>query len=118
MHGACCVKKTMLGNPKLAFNWDGGSPAVMCVGATGGYGIRIVLRGIASHAGGAPQWGISAIAIVALAIADLQRGGWHGAIEKGRQRGTSNVGFIKADELGSTSNQVADEMAMMQRKAA
>lgn len=87
-------------------------------GATGGYGIRIVLRGIASHAGGAPQWGISAIAMAALAIADLQRGGWHGAIEKGRQRGTSNVGFIKADELGSTSNQVADEMAMMQRKAA
>ena len=73
-----CLTKSLLGKPAMAFNWDGGSAAKLTVGATGGYRMEIEIRGLASHAGNAPEQGVSAIAIAALAIADLHRGGWHG----------------------------------------
>jgi tripeptide aminopeptidase len=41
---------------------------------------------------------VSAIAIAAIAIANLTRDGWHGLIQKGEDRGTSNVGIIHAGE--------------------
>ena len=94
MHGARLVSKTLLGAPRLAFNWDGWSPVRLSVGATGGSRIGIEVQGIASHAGGAPHMGVSAIAIAGRAIADLDRNGWHGSIEKGRRRGTSNIGAL------------------------
>jgi tripeptide aminopeptidase len=94
LFGARHVKKSLLGNPKLAFNFDGGSSAKLTLGATGGYRMTIDVRGLASHAGGAPAEGVSAIAIASLAIADLVRNGWHGQIVKGRHVGTSNVGVI------------------------
>ncbi len=97
----------MLGKPKLAFNFDGGSPTKLTVGATGGYRMTILVEGLASHAGGAPEAGVSAITIASLAIADLQQRGWHGAIEKGPNRGTSNVGVI---EGGTATNVVADRV--------
>lgn len=56
LHGSRCVSRAMLGNPAIAFNWDGGSPAKLTIGATGGYRMTIDVRGIASHAGGAPEW--------------------------------------------------------------
>ncbi len=92
--GARNVSVSKLGQPKLAFNWDGGAANLVTIGATGDYGIDIEITGIASHAGAAPEKGVSAISIAALAIADLTRDGWHGLIEKGRKRGTSNVGVI------------------------
>lgn len=109
LHGARLVKQSLLGRPKLAFNWDGGSSAKLTVGATGGYRMTIDVTGLASHAGGAPEWGVSAIAIASLAIADLQRGGWHGAIQKGNKTGTSNVGFIHG---GEATNVVTDRVAL------
>lgn len=105
LHGSRCVTKRMLRKPAMAFNWDGGSPAKLTIGATGGYRLGIEVRGLASHAGNAPQWGVSAIAIAALAIADLHRGGWHGDVHKGRQHGTSNVGVIQG---GQATNVVSD----------
>jgi tripeptide aminopeptidase len=48
---------------------------------------------------------VSAISIAALAIADLHQNGWHGEIQKGKQRGTSNVGVI---EGGAATNVVTD----------
>ena len=65
-------RRDMLGKPRLAFNWDGGAPDKLTIGATGGYRILFEIDGIASHAGGAPEWGVSAIAIAALAIADME----------------------------------------------
>jgi len=105
LHGAQHVGLSMLGKPKLAFNWDGGSANGLTIGATGGYRMKIQIRGIASHAGGHPEQGVSAIAIASLAIADLVDHGWHGLIEKGRNRGTSNVGVI---EGGAATNVVSD----------
>ena len=99
----------MLQNPKLAFNFDGGSPEKLTIGATGGYRMQIKISGLASHAGGAPEKGVSAIAIAGLAIADLQKRGWHGQIIKGRQRGTSNIGVIHG---GTATNVIADRVEL------
>ena len=109
LQGARLLKRSLLGKPKLTFNWDGGAPDKLTIGATGGYRILIEIEGIASHAGGAPEWGVSAIAVASLAIADLQRGGWHGDIEKKSKRGTSNVGFIHG---GEATNVVTDRVVI------
>lgn len=103
--GARYVRVGMLGKPRLAFNWDGGAPEKVTIGATGDYRIRVEIAGRASHAGGAPEEGISAIAIASLAIADLVAEGWHGLVRKGKSRGTSNVGVIHG---GEATNVVTD----------
>ncbi len=109
LHGSRCVQKGLLGRPKMAFNWDGGAPHKLTIGATGGYRMAIEVRGIASHAGGAPEWGVSAITIASLAIAQLYRGGWLGDVRKGRKRGTSNVGVIQG---GDATNVVTDRVVL------
>ena len=105
LYGARFVKAADLGRPRLAFNFDGGAVEKITVGATGGHRMEIHIEGLPSHAGVAPEKGVSAIAIAALAINDLVAGGWHGLVEKDGKRGTSNVGTIQA---GSATNVVAD----------
>ncbi|MCH2113844.1 MAG: M20/M25/M40 family metallo-hydrolase [Pirellulales bacterium] len=105
LHGAHNVRLGMLGKPKMAFNWDGGAACDLKIGATGGYRMRIKIRGLASHAGGHPEDGVSAIAIASVGIADLVNNGWHGLVEKGRQSGTSNIGVITG---GEATNVVPD----------
>ena len=105
LHGARNVRLSALGKPQLAFNWDGNLANRLTSGATGGYRMQIQIRGIASHAGGHPEKGVSAIVIASLATADLVEHGWHGLIEKGRQRGTSNIGVIAG---GVATNVVSD----------
>lgn len=102
------VSVRQLGNPKLAFNWDGKS-SELTIGATGGYRIQIEIKGKAAHAGVHPERGVSAIAIASLAIARLQQQGWHGRIRKGRRSGASNVGVINA---GQATNVVADQATL------
>ncbi len=92
--GARFVRPRSLGQPKLCFNWDGGAAYVAAIGATGAYDINIDIFGVAAHAGAHPEQGASAIAMTSLAIADLTSNGWHGLIEKGQHRGTSNVGLV------------------------
>lgn len=107
LHGARHVGLGLLGKPAMAFNFDGQLPARLTIGATGGYRMNIEIRGLASHAGGHPEKGISAIAIASLAIADLVENGWHGLIEKQGTRGTSNVGVIQG---GTATNVVTDHV--------
>lgn len=109
LQGSRYMTQRMLGNPQLSFNWDGGSAVKMTVGATGGYRMQIIVNGIASHAGVAPQRGVSAIAITSLAIADLHRNGWHGQIHKGQNKGTSNIGVIQG---GAATNVVTDRVVV------
>lgn len=109
LYGARHAKLSMLGGPMLSFNWDGGSPAKLTVGATGGYRMTINVRGLASHAGNAPEQGVSAIAIAGIAIADLQESGWHGDIRKGSRHGTSNIGYIAG---GAATNVVTDSVVL------
>lgn len=96
--GARHVGVAKLGRPKLSFNWDGGPPNMLVVGATGDVNIEIEVSGIASHAGAHPEDGVNAAAIASLAIADLTRDGWHGLIQKGRNSGTSNIGSVSGGE--------------------
>ncbi|MGI9457151.1 MAG: M20/M25/M40 family metallo-hydrolase [Aeoliella sp.] len=109
LHGARHVSAAQLGRPKQAFNFDGGSARTLIIGATGGYRLKIDVRGVASHAGMAPEKGVSAIAIASLAISDLVDNGWHGLVKKGKQTGTSNVGVI---EGGAATNVVNDRVSI------
>lgn len=109
LYGARFVKAAALGRPKLAFNFDGGAVEKITVGATGGERMEIAIEGLASHAGVAPEKGVSAIAIASLAIASLVEDGWHGLVQKDGKRGTSNVGVIHA---GSATNVVADSATL------
>lgn len=109
LHGARHVQLGLLGRPGLAFNFDGSSPHQVTVGATGGYRLEVEITGIASHAGAAPEKGVSAIAIASLAIADLHHRGWHGAVSKSGRTGTSNVGVISG---GSATNVVAPQVSV------
>jgi len=104
LHGARHARLGMLGRPRLAFNFDGGAAEKLTVGATGAYRLDVHITGMAAHAGNAPEEGVSAISIAALAIAELHREGWHGRIEKKGRHGTSNVGLI---EGGEATNVVA-----------
>ena len=105
LHGARHATLGLLGKPTLAFNFDGRSPTSLTIGATGGHRMNIEIHGLASHAGGHPEEGVSAIAIASLAIADLVKNGWHGLVEKNGKRGTSNVGVIHG---GAATNVVTD----------
>lgn len=105
--GARYVDTRLLGRPKLAFNWDGGPPDCVEIGATGGYHLEIDVRGIPSHAGGRPERGVSAAMIAALAMADLQRHGWFGLVMKRGVRGTSNIGAVHG---GEATNVVMDHL--------
>ena len=87
-----------LGFPAYKLNFDGTATDKLTVGATGGYRMDIRVTGVASHAGGAPEDGVSAIAVASLAVAELHREGWHGLIERNGRRGTSNVGTIHGGE--------------------
>jgi len=109
LFGAKFVKLSKLGKPALAFNFDGGSPSALKIGATGGYRMSIEIEGVASHAGNRPEEGVSAIAIASLAIADLVENGWHGLIEKKDGTGTSNVGVIHG---GEATNVVTDHVKL------
>jgi len=109
LYGARFVKAADLGRPKLAFNFDGGAVEKITVGATGGYRMDVAIEGIPSHAGVAPEKGVSAIAIASLAIASLVKDGWHGLVQKAGKRGTSNVGVINA---GAATNVVAESASL------
>jgi tripeptide aminopeptidase len=109
LYGARFAELGLLGDPKLAFNWDGGGLDRVTVGATGGYRMTIDIEGLASHAGVCPEQGVSAIAIAGLAIAELQREGWHGDVRKGKRRGTSNIGAIAG---GEATNVVTDRVQL------
>jgi tripeptide aminopeptidase len=109
LHGARHAKLGLLGRPRLAFNFDGGSAEKLTVGATGGYRMEVTVTGVAAHAGGSPEDGVSAIAIASLAVAELCRDGWHGRIEKNGRYGTSNVGAIRG---GEATNVVTPEVTL------
>jgi tripeptide aminopeptidase len=103
--GSRFVSLQKLRRPKLAFNFDGGLPAELVIGATGATRMTIRIGGIAAHAGGHPERGVSAIVIAARAISQLDAEGWHGLVRKGARRGTSNAGVLHA---GEATNVVTD----------
>ncbi len=109
--GARHVDKDALGPVKMAFNYDGGSASSVGIGAVGADRWEVELHGRASHAGAAPERGISATMILALALADLKANGWFGKVVKGDKFGTSNVGPVTGGPgrpAGDATNVVTD----------
>src|SRR6201985_2870901 len=109
--GARHVKTEELGSPVMAFNYDGSSAANVTIGAVGADRWQVEIFGRASHAGGAPERGISSTMILALALADVKAGGWFGKVVKGKRQGTSNVGPVTGGEgrpAGDATNVVTD----------
>jgi tripeptide aminopeptidase len=109
--GARFIDTEMLGNPKLAFNFDGRYANAVTIGAVGADRWEVEITGRASHAGGAPERGISATMILAEALADVRKGGWFGKVVKGDRAGTSNVGPVMGADggpAGQATNVVTD----------
>jgi len=109
--GARFVDKGDLGNPEMAFNYDGGAASNVVVGAVGADRWEVEIFGRASHAGGAPERGISSTMILALALAEVKKGGWFGKVVKGKKQGTSNVGPVTGGPgrpAGDATNVVTD----------
>jgi tripeptide aminopeptidase len=105
LRGAAAVRPEDLAHPEMGFNFDGGSPEEVTIGATGAVRLDIEVRGIAAHAGVHPERGVSAIAIFAAAAARLERGGWLGLVQKPEGAGTSNIGVVQG---GDATNVVTD----------
>ncbi|CCD92342.1 putative peptidase [Bradyrhizobium sp. ORS 375] len=115
LYGARHVKTDDLGGPEMAFNFDGSSASSVTIGAVGADRWEVEIFGRASHAGVAPERGISATMILALALADVKAGGWFGKVVKGKGKdaklGTSNVGPVTGGEgrpAGDATNVVTD----------
>jgi tripeptide aminopeptidase len=109
--GARFVERGALGDPVLGFNVDGGSPREVTVGAVGAERWEVEVLGRAAHAGVHPERGVSATLVMALALAEVHRGGWFGKVRRDGNEGTSNVGSIgDADgrSAGEATNVVTD----------
>ncbi|MBS0243271.1 MAG: M20/M25/M40 family metallo-hydrolase [Proteobacteria bacterium] len=109
--GARFVDHAMLGDPGMCFNLDGRYATGVTVGALGADRWEVEVHGRASHAGGAPEKGISAMMIVAEALAEVRKGGWFGKVIKGDRMGTSNVGPVMGADggpAGQATNVVTD----------
>ena len=102
--GARHVKREDLGRVTMGFNFDGRSACDVAIGAVGAHRWEVEVFGKASHAGAAPERGISATMIVAEAISAIRSDGWFGKIERNGQHGTSNVGSISGINGGSAGD--------------
>jgi tripeptide aminopeptidase len=111
LFGAKHLNPALLGKPILGFNVDGRSAADVIVGAIGADRWTVDVRGKASHAGVAPERGISATMVVALAMAKVYEDGWFGKVVKNGKVGTSNVGSLgtlDGRSAGDATNVVTD----------
>jgi tripeptide aminopeptidase len=111
LHGARHVDMKELGPIKQCFNYDGRSAAAVTVGAVGADKWEVEIHGRASHAGVAPERGISSTMILALALAEVREKGYFGKVVKKHGTGTSNVGpvgGIDGGTAGDATNVVTD----------
>jgi len=111
LHGARELDPKELGGATMCFNVDGQLPSDLITGAVGQVNWEAEIFGKASHAGVAPERGISATLAAALALAEAQRDGWFGKVVKKNERGTSNPGIFggkNGKAAGDATNVVTD----------
>lgn len=109
--GARHIDLDLLGPIGLGFNFDGSKPTDVVTGAVGADSWDVEIFGRASHAGVAPERGISSTMVAALALAEVKNGGWFGKVVKGDKAGTSNVGTVAGRDgraAGDATNVVTD----------
>ena len=109
--GARGMDVTKLGatKPALCINLDGGPVDELITAVTGTERFTIDVKGIPSHAG-RPALGANAGVVAAMAVAELQAGGWHGRIEKDGLVGSANLGVVRG---GQGSNVVMPAMSIL-----
>ena len=111
LHGARELKPSDLGGAVMGFNVDGRLASELIIGAVGQENWDVEITGKASHAGVAPEKGISATLVASIAIAEAFQAGWFGKVVKADGNGTSNVGIFggKAGKpAGDATNVVTD----------
>jgi tripeptide aminopeptidase len=111
LHGARELNPRDLGGPVMCINVDSEEPQDLITGAVGQENWEVEIKGRASHAGLAPEKGISATLVGALGLANARRDGWFGKVEKGSGKGTSNVGIFGGQDgkaAGDATNVVTD----------
>ena len=97
--GARHLDKAVVSECAMGFNLDGGDVATGRIGAPSEMGFTASIEGIASHAGGDPRGGANASTVFALAVAELEKGGWLGEVIKGRREGRVNIGVVRGGEV-------------------
>lgn len=112
LHGARELNPAELGGPVMCVNVDGQLASELITGAVGQENWEVEIKGRASHAGVAPEKGISATLVGAIAIAEARGKGWFGKVVKSEGRGTSNVGIFGGKggtvAAGDATNVVTD----------
>jgi tripeptide aminopeptidase len=111
LHGARVLNSADLGGATMCFNVDGGLAAELIIGAVGQENWDVEILGKASHAGVAPEKGISATLVAAMALTEAHRGGWFGKVVKPEGTGTSNPGIFGGKDgkpAGDATNVVTD----------
>lgn len=111
LHGARELDLAELDGATMCFNFDGGPAAELITGAVGQDNWEAEIVGKASHAGVAPEKGISATLVAATALVEAQRGGWVGKVVKPEGQGTSNPGIFGGKDgkaAGDATNVVTD----------
>jgi tripeptide aminopeptidase len=109
--GARYIDLKALGPVSMGFNFDGGAPSNVVVGAVGADHWEVEISGRASHAGVAPERGISSTMVFAEGLVRARAAGWFGKVVKGEMRGTSNIGPVGGAggrTAGDATNVVTD----------
>lgn len=111
LQGARHIKPEDLKGAAMGFNVDGKLAADLITGAVGAEAWEVEITGKASHAGVAPEKGISSTLVASIAIAEAHREGWFGKVVKPDGHGTSNVGVFGGKNMhaaGDATNVVTD----------
>jgi tripeptide aminopeptidase len=111
LHGARELDPADLSGAVMCFNVDGRLASELIIGAVGQENWEVAITGKASHAGVAPEKGISATLVGAIGLAEAKSAGWFGKIEKPHGHGTSNVGIFGGRNgagAGDATNVVTD----------
>ena len=111
LQGAANIDPSWLAGIEKGYNVDGKMAAELITGAVGAQSWEAEIRGKASHAGVAPEKGISSTLVASIAIAEAHRGGWFGKVRKPEGVGTSNAGVFSGRNgaaAGDATNVVTD----------
>lgn len=111
LHGARELDPKELGGAVLCINVDSQKPEDLIIGAIGQENWQVEIHGKATHAGLAPEKGISATMVGAVALAGARAAGWFGQVKKPNGYGTSNVGIFGGKDgkaAGDATNVVTD----------
>jgi tripeptide aminopeptidase len=100
-----------LNGATMGFNVDSQLATHLITGAVGQEYWDVDIKGKAAHAGLAPEKGISATLVAAMALTEARRAGWFGKVVKPEGNGTSNAGVFGGKNgraAGDATNVVTD----------